>query len=147
MAPRRSVVLAVLALVLALAACGGGGPNRLPKEEYAAKVSKLCLRAAKQFREMHLVNTMEGWQQNANEMVRIRMRFNKGLGALKVPISIKTDAADLLVSYQSLLDSDEFVFAAARAGDRLGFFHALRAQRRDERGAHRAAQEMGAKGC
>ena len=147
MAGRCSVVLAVLALALAVAGCGGGGKHGLTKEEYNAKVNHLCLLAADQFREMHLLNTMDDWQRNATEIVRIRMHFNKALAAVKPPPAIKTDAESLLVANKNAVDDDRYAIAAAQAGDRLSFFHALRADSRDQRAAHRAAVLIGAEGC
>jgi hypothetical protein len=147
MARTRLVALPVCALVLALAACGGGGTHRLTKEEYDAKVSHLCLLAADQFREMHLENTLADWQYNANRIVRIRIRFDNALAALKAPPSIKTDAAEFLASNKNALDDDRHVIGAARGGDRLEFLHALRSEHGDYRFAYHTAEAIGATGC
>lgn len=148
MARTRLVVLAAFALVFALAACGGGSSGKLTKEQYTAKLNELCLHAADQFREMHLSNTFDGWQQNAPKIVRYRVRFNKAVAALKPPRSVSTeDSAGFLVSNKNALEDDRYAIAAAQAGDRIGFLHALRAEHNDNRAAHRAAVAIGATGC
>jgi len=147
MARTRLVVLLVCALVLALAACGGGGPTRLTKEQYAAKVSHLCLLSEDQFRELHLENTVGDWQRYANKIVRIRVHFNKALAALKPPPSIKADVADFVAANKNALEDDKFVIGAARDGDSLEFLHALRSEHGDHRFAYHAARAFGAKGC
>jgi hypothetical protein len=145
---RALLLLSLLSIVLALAGCGGSGSGRLTKAEYDAKVSHLCLLAADQFREMHLLNTMGDWQRNAAKIVRIRVHFGKALVALKAPPSIsKTDAAGFLGANTNGLADDRLAIAAAGAGDYSGFLHALRAEHGDNRFGHRAAEAIGATGC
>jgi hypothetical protein len=146
MARRRSVVLAVVALVLALAACGAG-TSRLTKAQYRTRVSQLCLLAADQFREMHLVNTIGDWRYNATKIVHMRVRFNKALAALKPPLAIASKAAAVLGASKNALADDRRVIAAARAGDDAGFGHALGAQKSDQLFALRSEMAIGATGC
>jgi hypothetical protein len=147
MARRRSVALAVCALVLALAACGGGGSDKLTKAGYDAKVSKLCLLAADQFREMHLTNTIADWQHYAAKIVHVRVHFDNALAALKPPSSIKSDAANYLGASKNILEDDRYAIAGARAGDMAGLFGGLREDHTDNRAADRFARAIGATGC
>ena len=135
MAPKCLVLLAVCALVLALAACGGSSA-KLTQAQYDAKVSRLCLLAADQFREMHLLNTVGDWQH-----------FDKALAALKPPSSIARDAAAFLGANKDALADDRFAIAAARAGDNAGLHHAIRADHGDHGAAYHSAEKIGATGC
>ncbi len=140
-------MLAVCALVLALAACGGGGSGRLTKAQYDAKVSRLCLLAADQFREMHLENTVADWRRYATTIVRIRTHFNNALAALKPPSYIKSEAANFLGSNKNALADDRLAIAAAQAGDLHGLFGGLREEHVDFRAADHSARAIGATGC
>lgn len=146
MSARRFLIVAAVVPVLALAACGGGH-HRLTAAEYDAAVNRLCLRAADQFREMHLLNTMDDWQRNAARIVRIRVRFSKEFAALKPPAFLKTNAAAFLGANENALADDRIAIAAAQAGDYEGFLHGIRAEHSDNRSGHRSAQAIGASGC
>ena len=142
---RLTLALPVFACVLALAACGGS--SGLTKEQYDAKVSHLCLLAADQFREMHLMNTTDDWRYYAPRIVHVRVHFAKALAALKPPSAIAPDAAGYLRANRKALADDKRAIAAARAGDTVGFVRALRAEHRDDRTANRTAKAVGATGC
>src|SRR6476646_2743796 len=103
MAGTRFLLVAAAVLLLALPACGGGGSSRLSREDYIAAVNKLCLRTADQFAKLNLLNTMDDWQRNAAAIIRIRVRFNKDLAALKPPPALKYDVAAFAGAYKYAL--------------------------------------------
>jgi hypothetical protein len=65
----------------------------LTKEQYASKLSHLCLVAADQLRELHVDNGVAAWQADGPRILAIERRFNRKLAALKPPESIQAAVA------------------------------------------------------
>ena len=140
---RRALVL--LPLVLALAACGGGGG--LTKAQYAARVSRLCLDSADQFRELHLGLSVDDWRHYASDVLRIERNFAAKLAALKPPASIASEAAAFSKATAKVAQDDRDAVAAAQAGDGARLHAALDQANRDALGTYPSAKAIGATGC
>ncbi len=137
--------LLVPSLVLALAACGGGGG--LTKAQYDTKVSHLCLLAADQMRELHLDNSIGAWQHSGPSVVRVAEHFDKSLAALKAPGDIAADAAAYLKANEKLASDYKAAVAAANDGDRAKLLAAGNRSTRDGAATFPAAKAIGATGC
>jgi hypothetical protein len=142
---RRALVL--LSLVLALAACGGGGAGGLTKAQYDAKVSHLCLLAADQMRELHMDNSVPAWQHSGQSVVRVAEQFDKSLAALKAPSDIAADAAAYLKANEKLASDYKAAVIAANADDRAGLLAAGNRSTKDGAATFPAAKAIGATGC
>jgi hypothetical protein len=133
--------------VLASAACGGSGAKTLTKEQYAAKLSRLCLVAADQLREMHVDNGVAAWRVDGPRILAIERRFNRKLAALKPPESIQA----AVVAYTSANDrgfrATQDAVDAAKAGDAKKLQAALKQANEDDLATGPAAQKIGAAGC
>ena len=140
---RRTLVL--LSLVLALAACGGGGG--LTKAQYDAKVSHLCLLAADQMRELHMDNSIVAWQHSGQSVVRVAEQFDKSLAALKAPGDIAADAAAYLKANEKLVSDYKAAVVAANADDRATLRAAGNRSTKDGAATVPAAKAIGATGC
>ena len=140
---RRALVL--LPLVLALAACGGGGG--LTKAQYDAKVSGLCLLAADQLRELHRDNSAGAWRHYGPTVVHIEKHFDKSLAALKAPGDIAADARAFLTANEKLAADDMAAVAAANAGDGAKLRAAVIRSNKDGAATFPAAKAIGATGC
>ena len=127
-----------------MAACGGSGTATLTKQQYASKLSRLCLLAADQLRELHLDNTVPAWRADGHRIVAIEQSFNRKLAALKPPHSIQ--AAYTKANEGDFRDTEAAV-AAAKAGDANGLRAAVRRANRDNLATAAPAREIGAAGC
>ena len=143
--PRLTLVLPVCGCVLALAACGGS--SGLTKAQYDAKVSRLCLVAADQYRELHLTYSIGDYRHNGAAIVHIGEHFDKALAALKPPSSIASEAAAFLARSTSSAADVKSAVAAAQARNVTTFLLAIHQASRDGSAASQSAKAMGATGC
>ena len=142
---RRALLLPICGCVLALAACGGS--SGLTKAQYDAKVSKLCLLAADQLRELHMDNSVAAWRHSGASVVRISEHFDTSLGTLKAPGDIAADAADFLEANEKLASDYKAAVAAANAGDRGKLLAAGNQSNKDGAATFAPAKAIGATGC
>jgi Fe-S oxidoreductase len=115
---KKLAIGAVLVLTLAAAAgCGGGGGGTLSKEEYSAKLSKVCADLSAKTKEI-------GVPSSPDEVVakgpQLAGQFQKAIDdakKLKPPSELK-DAADRFVSLnQRIHDKIEELIDAAKKQD------------------------------
>jgi hypothetical protein len=142
---RRALVLPLL--VLALAACGGSGT--LTKEQYAAKMSHLCLVAADQVRELHMDESAASWKHDGRRRVSIDSHLKSALAALKPPPSIANAVAAYTASSDREFadDKDALALVEGRLHE-LTTLRALNDQANvDYLGTARPARQIGARGC
>jgi hypothetical protein len=145
--PERVAGLAACALVLGLAACGGSGSSTLTKEQYASKLSRLCLVAADQLRELHVDNGVGAWRADGPRIVAIERRFNRKLAALNPPDSIRTEVADYTSANEQGFRDIEAAVAAASAGDVRKLHADLSRADTDNLATGPPAKKIGAAGC
>ena len=147
MRARPERVVAASALVLMLAACGGSGSTALTKKQYASKLSRLCLLAADQLRELHVDNGVAAWRADGPRIVAIERRFNRKLAAFKPPESIHGAVAAYRRANDRGLSDTVVAVAAAKAGDTKGLRAALRRANKDNAATAPPAKTIGAAGC
>jgi len=140
---RRAYLLLILGV--ALAGCGGSGG--LTKAQYAAKVSRLCLLASDQVRELHMDNSVSVWEYSGPQVIHIARHFDKALAALKAPADSATDAAAYLKANEKVLADDRAALTAARAGDWPTLRTAVNQANQDSRATWQPAKTLGATGC
>ncbi|HZQ66846.1 MAG TPA: hypothetical protein VFA66_16645 [Gaiellaceae bacterium] len=99
---RRASLVAVLALVLSAAACGGGGSKTLSKEEYGSRLNAICKDAAAQEKEI-------GTPTSPSELVgkgpELRAALDRAIAKaekLKPPDELKTAADKFLAESKQL---------------------------------------------
>ena len=138
-------VAPLCAFVVVLAACGGA--SGLTKAEYDAKVSRLCLVAADQFRELHMDNSVAAWKYNAPTIIHIGQHFDHALAALKAPSDLAAGATAYLKANETVLADDKAAVAAATAGDGGSLRTAIRQANKDTASGSRSAKAIGATGC
>jgi predicted secreted protein len=144
--PELTVGGAACALVLALAACGGGGSSTLSKQQYASKLSRLCLVAADRLRELHPDETVPAWRADGQRVVAIERSFNHKRAALKPPGSIQTAVAGYAKANDRGLRDTESAVAAAKAGDQKKLRAALSRAAADDAATVPPAKKIGASG-
>jgi len=132
---------------LAVAGCGGGGAPTLTKAEYASKLSRLCLVAADQLRELHIDTSLAAWQVDGPRVVAIERSFNRKLAALKPPDSIKSAVAALTTANDKNLQATQDAVAAAKAGDAAKLHAALKQANKDDLATGAPVKAIGATGC
>jgi hypothetical protein len=142
--PRRT--LSLVPLLLALAACGGGGTT-LAKKQYDTKVSRLCLLAADQMREIHMDASVSAWQHSGATVVRIAQQFATALAKLHAPDDIAADATAYLKADKKLVADYKAAVAAANAGDRATLRAAGEQSTKDGGATFPLAKAIGATGC
>ena len=142
---RVLLLLSFVAVVLTLTACNGA-PG-MTKEQYAAKVSRLCLVAADQLREIHLDYTVGDWRHYASTIVHIDENFARRLAALTPPSSLASAAANYRKATARVAQDDAEAVAAAKAGDVTRFLLAIRKVSMDSPATYPPAKAMGARGC
>ena len=142
---RIGFVVPLCACVLALAACGGSGG--LTNAQYAAKVSRLCLVAADQIRELHLSNTVDDYRHYAASILLIDGDFLRQLRKLKSPASIAAPAAAYARASAKAAQDDKNAVAAARSGDTAKLHAAIARANHDSLAAWPYAKKIGATGC
>jgi hypothetical protein len=112
---KKLAVGAVLVLTLAAAGCGGGGGGRLSKEEYSAKLNRICADLNAKDKEL-------GEPRSPDELVakgpQLADAFQKAIDEakkLKPPAELE-DAADRFVSLAQQIHGkiDEGVVAAKK---------------------------------
>ena len=133
--------------MLALAACGGSGTATLSKEQYASKLSRLCLIAADQLREMHVDNGVAAWRADGPRILAIERRFNRKLAALKPPESIQAAVAAYASANDRGFGATQVAVGAAKAGDPKKLQAALKQANEDDLATGPAAKKIGAAGC
>lgn len=143
--PRLTLALPICGCALALAACGGS--SGLTKAQYDAKVSRLCLVAADQFRELHMDYTVGSWRHSGPEAVRIARHFDRAVAALKAPSSIASEAAAYLRANQTLVVDYQGGVTAAKTGNLATVLEIDHQISRDGAATAEAAQKIGATGC
>jgi hypothetical protein len=139
--------VAVCALTLALAACGGGGTATLSKEQYASKLSRLCLVAADQLREMHVDNGVAAWRADGPRILAIERRFNRKLAALKPPESIQAAVAAYTSANDRGFRATQVAVGAAKPGAAKKLQAALQQANEADLATGPAAKKIGAAGC
>jgi len=145
--PRAALGVGVAAALLVAGCGGGGGGKTLTKQQYASKLTNLCLVAADQVRELHLDNTVASWKADADDVLKIEQNFKDKLAALKAPDEIK-DAADAYASANDKAFQDtKDAIDAAKAGDDAKLQTALKQANADDLKTWPPAKEIGAKGC
>ena len=137
--------LGLLLLVLALAACGSGGG--LTRAQYDAKLSRLCLRSADQFRELHLDLSVGVWRHSASDILRIDRNFAAKLAALRPPASIASAAATHAKATANVAQDDRNAVAAAKAADATKLRAAIAQENKDNEATFPSAKAIGATGC
>lgn len=133
--------------MLGLAACGGSGSSTLTREQYASRLSRLCLGAADQLRELHVDNGVAAWRADGSRIVRFERRFNRKLAALKPPESIRTAVADYTSAYEQGFRDTEAAVAAAKTGDANKLHADLSRADKDNLATGPPAKKIGAAGC
>ncbi len=140
--------LAVVAAVLVLAACGGsGGSGALTKAQFDAKLSRLCLVASDQFRELHLDNTVAAWRHDAAQITRIDRSFARNLAALKPPAALEGAATAYARTNAKANRATAAAVAAAKAGNAVKLHAEVALANRDSVAAWPYAKKIGATGC
>ena len=142
---RLALVLPICGCALALAACGSS--SGLTRAQYDAKVSRLCLVAADQFRELHMDYTVGSWRQSGADAVRIAQHFDRAVAALKAPSAIASGAAAFLEANQKFAADYQDGVAAAKAGNPATLLLIDRRASTDGAATSRAAKAIGATGC
>ena len=143
MVRRALLLLPLVAVVLALAACGGGSAT-LTKAQYAAKVSHLCLLTADEVREIH---PEVGDIGDLTSIVHIDKEFLKQLAALQPPASIAAAAAGYAREMAKAAQDNKNAMVATKAGDRFKLYAAMAQRNHDGAAAWPYAKTMGATGC
>ena len=133
--------------MLALAACGGSGGATLTKEQYASKLSHLCLVAADQLRELHVDNGVAAWQADGPRILAIERRFNRKLAALKPPESIQAAVAAYTSANDRGFRATQDAVGAAEAGDAKRLQAALKQANEHDLATGPAAKKIRAAGC
>jgi hypothetical protein len=139
--------VAVCALVLALAACGGSGSATLTKQQYASRLSRLCMVAADQLRELHVDNGVAAWRADGPRIVAIERRFNRKLAALKPPESIQNAIAAYTRANDRGFRATHEAVGAAKAGAAKKLEAALQHANEDDLATGPPAKKIGAAGC
>ena len=132
-------------LMLALTACGS--TSALTKAQYAAKVSRLCVVAADQIRELHIDNSVSTWRHDGARVVQIAQHLVDSPGALRAPAEIADAAAAYLDVNEKALADGKAALEAAKAGDRVSLSAALLQASTDGRAGWPSAKAIGATGC
>jgi hypothetical protein len=145
--PERVAGLTACALVLGLVACGGNGSSTLTKEQYASRLSRLCLVASDQLRELHVDNGVAAWRADGPRIVAIERRFNRRLAALKPPDSIRAAVADYTSANEHGFREAEAAVAAAKTGDVKQLQADLSRADKDNLATGPPAKKIGAAGC
>ncbi len=133
--------------MLALVACGGSGSATPNKEQYDAKLSRLCLVAADQLRELHVDNGVAAWRADGPRIVAIERRFNRKLAALKPPESIGAVVAAYTSANDRGFRATQDAVNAAKAGDAKRLQAALKQANKDNLATRPPAKKIGAAGC
>lgn len=133
--------------VLALAACGGSGGDTLTKAQYDARLSRLCLVAADQLRELHLDTTVAAWKHDAAQITRIERSFQTKLAALKPPGSIESTVAAYTKANNKATQETLAAVEAAKAGDAARLHAQIALSNRDSLATWASARKIGATGC
>ena len=148
MASGRIVLVVACVPVLALAACGGGGGgSTLTKAQYDVKVSRLCLLASDQIRELHMDRSVSAWKYSGADVIRIARHFDNALAALGAPADIAADADVYLRANTKVLADDKAALAAAQAADLATLRKAIEQSNNDSLAAWPSAKAIGATGC
>ena len=142
------LILTLCACALGIAAaCGGTGTKTLTKEQYAAKVSHLCLVAAEGFHQLHIGIALSDWRDHATEITSVVQHFNRSLAALTPPPEVAHAATPFVSANKKVLKDDLAAVAAAKAGD-AGKLHAALVRGNMDVGAtYQFAEAIGATGC
>ena len=151
--PRLALI--VLVGVCAVAAgCGGGGgggnggtAGALSKDEFASKVSNLCLLADDQVHELHMTNSIIAWKNYGDRVVKIGQSFIDKVGALKAPDEIKGAVQEYLDANKKVVEDLRTATADAKKNDRKGMLAALAQGNKDNDDTWPPAKEIGAKSC
>ena len=130
-----------------MAACGGSGSATLTKEQYASKLSRLCLVAADQLRELHVDNGVAAWRSDGPKIVAIERRFNRKLAALKPPESIQAAVVAYTKANDRGFRATEDAVAAAKSGDAQKLQAALQHANKDNLATGAPAKKIGAASC
>jgi hypothetical protein len=134
-------------MVLTLAACGGGSSAAPTKQAYESALSRLCLVAADQLRELHLDTTVAAWRADGGKVVAIERNFNHKLAALKVPESIRAAVVAYTQANELTFRDAEAAVAAAKEGDAPRLRAALKRADGDGLATGAPAKAIGATGC
>jgi hypothetical protein len=148
---RRLSVISALAVtaLLALAACGSAKSSggTMTKAEYDAKLNRMCLLAADQFRELHMDNSLGDWKAFGPELAAIDRHFTNNLHPEKAPAPIASAARSYVKAHEKVVQADEAAIVAAKAGDRTKLHAAVERVNEDNLATYPPAKAIGATGC
>jgi hypothetical protein len=113
---RRAAPIA-LALVFALAGCGGGSGKALTKEEYASKADAICAKYNGQTKALGSPKTLSDLAKVADQTLPILGHAVADLGKLAPPASEQALAEQWLTQVRNLRADLQSIRDKARTGD------------------------------
>ena len=119
---KRSRQLTVLGILLVsgailLGGCGGGGGDRLSKDEYAAKANALCAAFNKEVNATGVLRVTEGITAGMDKLLPFEKKLIADLKALKPPTDEEATAKKAIAFGEQVYAGETKLNAALKSGD------------------------------
>jgi hypothetical protein len=135
------------AVVLALAACGDDGADRLSRDEYVRAADAICTEYEDRLARLENPRNLAGLARLADEALPIAREGVRRLRALRPPDELARRVRAWLERNDRNLRTIEQLRAAARAGDETRVQELASAGADNEAAADRLARELGLAAC
>jgi hypothetical protein len=142
----RLVPLA-LGLALLVAGCGGGGGDRLSRQELVAKADAICQDYNAKFNALGQPNSMDELKSFADKALPIAQEGRQKLGELKPPQDLEATYDDWLAEGDKAVDAIERLRDAAEKNDAAAVRSIGEEANRENQKSDRLATQLGFKAC
>jgi hypothetical protein len=133
--------------LLAAAACGGGGEDRLSREEFISQADAICLKYAKDAAAVGLPESFADFGEWAPEAKAISERVLRELRALEPPEDLEEEYDRLIFSNKEQVDRLGELARAGAEGDRARVEEIAEEGSQTEPGDDRLANQIGFRDC
>jgi hypothetical protein len=142
----RPAGLALAALVLVAASCGGGG-GRLSKADYAKKADAICAKYNQKINALGTPKSLADIGPFADKALALERKGNQELRDLEPPKDEEKTAGRWTALNDSVAGAVADLSAAAKKNDRAAIQAALRRGQAANKQANVLAKQLGAKVC
>jgi hypothetical protein len=139
--------LLVVALAVVLTGCGGGGGERLSRQQYASKADAICTRYNREITALKQPSSLADLGKSLDKLLQSFDRASKDLGALMPPENEQA-TADKWVAQIKTLESDlKAIRDNAKSNDMQGVQAAGQKAQQHNGRSNALAKQLGMKVC
>ena len=143
----RGSIAALVGVLVLLAGCGGGGDNRLSREEFESQANAICAKYQKQLDALGTPSSVEEIPDLVEQALAILNKEVAEIAALNPPTDMQTEFDAMIEASNNTKAAANDLSQAARDGDQAAVQKALEEGNAASDKADQIATQLGLDSC